>query len=162
MLWSLDFYCTRPRLMDLLSELFRDISVTSRLFGRFHAGGPYTVRYPADELAGFHVVQSGKCWLHTHDLPAVRLRAGDFAVLPHGSSRTLTDSSVRAAVPARMVSESLRDASLLISQVAARVGYASAFTAAFKRGTRAAPGAWRRAAATAAWRRQPALPCCHA
>ena len=122
MLWSLDFYRTRPRLMDLLSELFRDIAVTSRLFGRFHAGGPYAVRYPAGELAGFHVVQSGKCWLHTHDLPAVRLRAGDFAVLPHGSSRTLTDSSVRAAVPARMVSESLRDASLLIAQVADRVG----------------------------------------
>lgn len=42
----------------------------------------------------------------------------------------------------------LRDASLSISQVADRVGYASA--AAFKRETGAAPGAWRREAAPAA------------
>ena len=229
MLCSLDFYCTRPRLMDFLSELFRDISVTSTLFGRFHAGGPGAVRYPAGKLAGFHVVQSGECWLHTNDFPTVQLRAGDFVVLPRGSSRTLTDSCARAAFPAPIVSDilrdaiaspastaghcaasrrhdesmpvanaaqiggdgpvmkylcgaftfagdgarpllaalpevihvwgekgrsmhMLRDASLSISQVADRVGYASAaaFTAAFKRETGAAPGAWRREAATAA------------
>ena len=104
--------------MDRLSELFRDISVTSTLFGRFHAGGPWAVRYPAGDLAGFNVVQSGECWLHTNDLPAVQLRAGDFVVLPHESSRTLTDSSVRAAFPAPMVSEILRDAIALPASTA--------------------------------------------
>lgn len=43
----------------------------------------------------------------------------------------------------------LRNPDLLIAQIAERVGYASAaaFTAAFKRETGSAPGAWRRSAA---------------
>ena len=123
MLCSLDFLCTLPRLMDLVSALFHDISVTSTLFGRLHACGPWAVRYPEGEPAGFHVVQSGECWLHTNDFPTVQLRAGDFVMLPRGSSRTLTDSCARAAFPAPIVSDILRDA---IASPASTAGHGAA------------------------------------
>ncbi len=86
--------------MDLLSELFNDVEVASTLYGRVEARAPWSVGYPPSDLAGFHVVLEGECWLHFADgKQPVHLVAGDFAVLPHGSHRELRDSL--AAAPFR-------------------------------------------------------------
>jgi AraC family transcriptional regulator, alkane utilization regulator len=83
--------------MDLLSELFKDVTVASTLYGRIEARAPWAVAYPVSALAGFHVVLEGECWLHLDgDRAPIRLVAGDFIVLPHGTHRELRATPVRA------------------------------------------------------------------
>ncbi|MEZ4362987.1 MAG: AraC family transcriptional regulator [Kofleriaceae bacterium] len=41
--------------------------------------------------AGFHMVFQGSCWLASHDGPALRLREGDIALLPHGTGHAISD-----------------------------------------------------------------------
>jgi AraC family transcriptional regulator, alkane utilization regulator len=84
--------------VDLLSELFNDVSVASTLYGRIEAQAPWAVAYPASDMAGFHVILEGECWLHLKNGSApLHLVAGDFAVLPHGTHRELRDSPAERA-----------------------------------------------------------------
>ena len=96
--------------MDLLSELFRDVEVTSTVYGRIEASAPWGVGYPAGPVAGFHVILEGECWLHRQGgEPPMHLRAGDFVVLPHGTPRELRDSPLRSAFAATSVMAVLGD-----------------------------------------------------
>ncbi|MES3032442.1 MAG: AraC family transcriptional regulator [Gemmatimonadota bacterium] len=90
--------------MDLLSELFREVEVTSTVYGRIEATAPWGVGYPAGPVPGFHVILEGECWLHRRsgDAP-LHLVAGDFVVLPHGTPRELRHSPARAAFAATSV-----------------------------------------------------------
>lgn len=96
--------------MDLLSELFRNVTVRSTLFGRFEARGPWAVRYPTGDLAGFHVVLRGACWLHADGGSATPLAAGDFVVLPHGTPRVMSDSAAGGARSGPLVADVLQTA----------------------------------------------------
>jgi len=92
--------------MDLLSELFRDVQLVSTLYGRFDAHAPWAIGYPAGPLAGFHVVLEGECWLHLDGTAApLHLVAGDFAVLPHGTTRVLRDSATASRYAAPSVTD---------------------------------------------------------
>jgi len=101
------FIACVQNIMDLLSELFRDVQINSTLYGRFDAYAPWAVGYPAGRLAGFHVVLEGACWLHLDEptTAPLHLVAGDFVVLPHGTKRVLRDSATRSRFAAPCVTE---------------------------------------------------------
>jgi AraC-like DNA-binding protein len=86
--------------MDLLSELLEDLRVDSTLYCRFEVADPWAVEYPADDLAGFHVVVAGRCLLAVdgEDAPRV-LEAGDLAVIPHGTAHVLRGWSPARPAP---------------------------------------------------------------
>ncbi len=125
--------------MDLLSELFRDVEVTSTLYGRIEASAPWAVGYPAGPLAGFHVILEGECWLHRRsgEVP-LRLVAGDFVVLPHGTPRELRDSAARTTGSATSVMALLGGESP--SDVAMRYQHPAATTIAVQRSARIGGG----------------------
>lgn len=82
--------------MDILSELFNDLVVASTVYGRVEARAPWGVGYPEAPIAGFHVILEGECWLHRRGtLPPLRLVAGDFVVLLHGTPHELRDDAQR-------------------------------------------------------------------
>ncbi|MFD7324516.1 AraC family transcriptional regulator [Streptomyces sp. NPDC059875] len=78
--------------MDVLSD-----AVAAMRTGRPHSSrtvnsGPWGVRFPPSEGAGFHVVVQGTAWL----IPPggeepVELRPGDVVLLPHGTGHGLAD-----------------------------------------------------------------------
>ncbi|MDX3228117.1 AraC family transcriptional regulator [Streptomyces sp. ME19-01-6] len=78
--------------MDVLSE-----AITAMRTGRPHAGrteksGPWGVRFPDSEGAGFHVVLQGACWMLPGDGEPVALGPGDVVFMPHGRGYGLADS----------------------------------------------------------------------
>jgi AraC-like DNA-binding protein len=90
--------------MDLLSELFNDVTVGSTLYGRVAGAAPWAVDYQQASFAGFHVVLSGELWLHPADRRTpMHLRAGDYVVLPHGMPHELRDSETKTAVRAEPI-----------------------------------------------------------
>ena len=90
--------------LDILSELFNDVEIESTLYGRIEARAPWAIAYPRVDFAGFHVVLDGECWLHLFDgRPPVRLAAGDFVVLPHGTHSALSDRSAAPSSGAQSI-----------------------------------------------------------
>ncbi|MBT6626352.1 MAG: AraC family transcriptional regulator, partial [Gemmatimonadetes bacterium] len=61
---------------------------------------PWGMAVPANNVAAFHVIASGECWLRGPGLPATRLTGGDIALLPHGNAHELVSSTDTLAVPA--------------------------------------------------------------
>ncbi|THA73571.1 AraC family transcriptional regulator [Streptomyces sp. A0642] len=79
--------------MDVLSDV-----ITAVRAGRPHSSrrtkyGPWGMRFPASEGAGFHVVLQGSAWLIPPGgtPPAVRLGVGDVVFLAHGRGHALAD-----------------------------------------------------------------------
>ncbi|MGW2593095.1 AraC family transcriptional regulator [Streptomyces sp. NPDC001515] len=79
--------------MDVLSDV-----ITAMRAGRPHSSrrlkhGPWGMRFPASEGAGFHVVLEGTAWLiPPGDAAPVRLGVGDVVFLAHGRGHALADA----------------------------------------------------------------------
>lgn len=86
---------------DVLTDVLSSLRLRGRLFCRTELSAPWTLIVPPDELAHFHVVESGRCWVHLDGEEHAReLASGDLVVLPHGRGYRLTDSS--QAPPVRL------------------------------------------------------------
>lgn len=86
---------------DILTEVLSSLRLRGRLFCRTELTGPWALAVPPDELAHFHVVEDGRCWVHLDGEERPReLASGDLVVLPHGRGYSLTDSS--QAPPVRL------------------------------------------------------------
>ncbi|WP_406447248.1 AraC family transcriptional regulator [Streptomyces sp. NBC_00876] len=78
--------------MDVLSDV-----ITAMRGGRPHSSrrrkyGPWGMRFPASEGAGFHVVLQGSAWLlPPGDAAPVQLGVGDVVFLAHGRGHALAD-----------------------------------------------------------------------
>jgi AraC-like DNA-binding protein len=79
---------------DVLTDVLSSLRLRGRLFCRTELTAPWTLTIPPDELAQFHVVEDGRCWIHLDGEERAReLAPGDLVVLPHGHGYRLTDSS---------------------------------------------------------------------
>ncbi|MBV8652835.1 MAG: cupin domain-containing protein [Alphaproteobacteria bacterium] len=89
---------------DWLTRFMDLVTVTGKLT-RCALGAPWALEYPqagAQEIQ-YHVVLTGRAFLKNSDNGAVyELRAGDIALLPHGSAHVLHDGSGAAPVPAKV------------------------------------------------------------
>jgi AraC-like DNA-binding protein len=78
---------------DTVDALLRDLRVTSTLYCRSTLSAPWGFGVPARELAAFHVVTDGDCWVevdgHGQDL---HLGPGDVVILPGGHAHWVRDA----------------------------------------------------------------------
>jgi AraC-like DNA-binding protein len=84
--------------MDALSELLRAVRLKASLYAAWELKAPWGIDFPAAEFATFHSIESGSCWLIERGGSALRLDAGDLAVVFCGGHR-LVDRRGRATIP---------------------------------------------------------------
>ena len=81
---------SRTLTRDPLSEILQDLRLAGASYARCELTSPWGIEFPAQKLARFHFVADGECWLRAPPLRWTRLRAGDVALLPHGTGHVLT------------------------------------------------------------------------
>lgn len=93
--------------MDLLSDTLRALKLRGNLYFRTNLTAPWGIYIAADRnIARFHVVISGQCWLRIgDDTEPFLLSEGDLAIIPHGNSHFLTDAPNTSCRPLEEVLE---------------------------------------------------------
>src|SRR6266446_6508334 len=77
---------------DVLGDLLQSIRLHSTLYCRAKLGASWGFRVSTREVASFHIVTEGKCWLTVEGIDKpVLLNEGDLVILPHGHAHTMTD-----------------------------------------------------------------------
>ena len=77
---------------DVLGDVLQSIHLHSTLYCRAKMGAPWGFRVSGREVASFHIVTGGMCWLTVEGMEEpVLLTEGDLVILPHGHAHTMTD-----------------------------------------------------------------------
>ncbi len=77
---------------DVLGDVLQSIHLHSTLYCRAKMGAPWGFRVSDREVASFHIVTGGMCWLTVEGMEEpVLLTEGDLVILPHGHAHTMTD-----------------------------------------------------------------------
>jgi AraC family transcriptional regulator, alkane utilization regulator len=77
---------------DVLGDVLQSIHLHSTLYCRAKMGAPWGFRVSGREVASFHIVIEGMCWLTVEGMEEpVLLTEGDLVILPHGHAHTMTD-----------------------------------------------------------------------
>ncbi|WP_321476244.1 AraC family transcriptional regulator [uncultured Paludibaculum sp.] len=86
---------------DVLTDVLNGLGLQSRLFCRSRLSAPWGLSFEKSDLAHFHWIERGGCWLHCkgHLRRPRPLSAGDLVVLPHGDGYYLSDQPGGSAVP---------------------------------------------------------------
>lgn len=94
--------------MDLLTDILHSLRLRGNLYFRTDLSEPWGIYVAADRnIARFHVVISGQCWLKIgEDTEPFLLSEGDLAIVPHGNSHYLTDAP---QTPSRPLEEVLNE-----------------------------------------------------
>lgn len=94
--------------MDLLSDILYTLRLRGNLYFRTELAAPWGIEVPADrQVARFHVVICGSCWLHVAtDAEPFLLEEGDLAIVPHGSAHLIFDAP---GTPCRPLQEVLAE-----------------------------------------------------
>ncbi|HEX5299867.1 MAG TPA: cupin domain-containing protein, partial [Streptosporangiaceae bacterium] len=80
---------------DPVADIVADVIATTRrgslmyARNRFHA--PWGAAFPAGNLANFHVITAGACWLTVEGADPVQLTSGDVVLIPSGAAHELAD-----------------------------------------------------------------------
>ena len=88
---------------DPVADIVADVVATTRRGSlmysrnRFHA--PWGAAFPAGNLANFHVITAGACWLTVDGADPVQLTRGDVVLIPSGAEHELADAPERPARP---------------------------------------------------------------
>ena len=81
---------------DPVADIVADVVATTRrgslmyARNRFHA--PWGAAFPAANLASFHVITAGACWLTVGGADPVQLTRGDVVLIPSGAAHELADT----------------------------------------------------------------------
>jgi AraC-like DNA-binding protein len=92
-----------PVMSDPVADIVADVVAATRAGSlmysrnRFHA--PWGAAFPAANLASFHVITAGACWLSVGGAGLVQLTRGDVALIPSGAAHELTDAPQRPTRP---------------------------------------------------------------
>lgn len=103
MFYNLSFMSIRPNdvHMDVLSDVLTSIHLGGGVYFRCEMSAPWGMAIPRTEVAEFHVIVRGHCWLRLPDRKMlVPLQGGDVVAFPHGGSHGLVDAPDRAELPA--------------------------------------------------------------
>ena len=88
---------------DPVADIVSDVVATTRRGSlmysrnRFHA--PWGAAFPAGNLANFHVITTGACWLTFDGADPVQLTRGDVVLIPSGAAHELADTPGRPTRP---------------------------------------------------------------
>ncbi len=87
---------------DPLGEALHTLRLRGAFYGHTHVTAPWALEMPAlDDCLSFHVLTEGTCTIEVDGHPAIELRSGDLALVPHGRGHVLT--SVAGLRPAGRV-----------------------------------------------------------
>jgi AraC-like DNA-binding protein len=77
---------------DVLAGILQSVHLHSTLYCRAQLGAPWGLGVPRRDVAVFHIVTRGSCWLTIDGIAApMSLTEGDLMILPHGHAHTMTD-----------------------------------------------------------------------
>jgi AraC-like DNA-binding protein len=76
---------------DAVTELLATLKVSSSVYCLSDLGAPWGFAVDDENVAKFHLVLEGACWLQAADIDPVRLGAGELAILPRGERHTVSD-----------------------------------------------------------------------
>lgn len=80
---------TAPR--DAVTELLSGLAVHSSVYCLSDLGAPWGFQVDDDDIAKFHLVLEGRCWLRVAGLEPVRLGPGELVILPRGQRHVMSD-----------------------------------------------------------------------
>ena len=77
---------------DVLADILQSIRLHSTLYCRAKMSAPWGFRVSRRQVASFHIVTGGKCWLTVEGInQPLLLTEGDLVILPHGHAHSMTD-----------------------------------------------------------------------
>jgi AraC family transcriptional regulator, alkane utilization regulator len=89
------FLAIRPRievLMDVLTDVLNSLRLRSTLYCRSELCAPWGLYFGPTQVATFHVIDHGNCWLRLDgQAELTSLAGGDLIVLPHGCGHLISD-----------------------------------------------------------------------
>src|ERR1700750_1952314 len=84
---------------DMVGELFATTRRGSLMYSRNRFHAPWGASFPAGNLASFHVITTGACWLTVDGADPVQLTRGDVVLIPSGAAHELADAPRRPTRP---------------------------------------------------------------
>ncbi len=93
---------------DVLAKTLEALRLSGTVYfeAAFHA--PWGMAVPSRDVAIFHVVVAGECWLRLADSEASKLQQGDIVLLAHGAAHQLLHALDGEARPAEEVLAAIR------------------------------------------------------
>jgi AraC-like DNA-binding protein len=88
---------------DVLGDVLAGLGLRTRLFCRMEVGAPWSMVFGRTELAHFHAVERGGCWLEKAKARPLALAAGDLLVIVRGGPYQLADQPGRKGTPLETV-----------------------------------------------------------
>ena len=85
---------------DILSEVLKTVRLRGTVYFRAAFRAPWGLEMATGEYANFHIVNSGRCWLRTHDGELLLLKAGDAVLLSNGDRHALLGTPQSDVAPA--------------------------------------------------------------
>lgn len=80
-----------PARADAISELLAELTVHSSVYCLSELRAPWGFEVDGANVAKFHVVLEGECWLQVDGTGPLRLVAGDLVILPGGERHCVSD-----------------------------------------------------------------------
>lgn len=78
---------------DILSSILDEVRLDGGVYFGCEFGSPWGMAIAEQEVAEFHVVVRGNCWLHVPwEAAPIPLQAGDLLAFPHGDPHVLSDT----------------------------------------------------------------------
>lgn len=85
----MDLLNSQPQ--DAVSDVLQSLSVRSAIYCLSELRAPWGFRVEGAQVAKFHLVLSGACWLELDGHDPARVAAGELVLLPHGDPHTVRD-----------------------------------------------------------------------
>jgi AraC-like DNA-binding protein len=88
--------------VEPLTDILRSLRLTGTVYFQADFGAPWGMSLRGGELANFHIVVRGRCWVRpAPTADAIPLEEGDLVVFPHGDSHDLLNDVGAEVVPAQ-------------------------------------------------------------
>ncbi len=86
--------------MDALTDILNTLRLSSSLYFRTELTAPWGIEVPAKpQVARFHIVIRGQCWLRVDGDQGIHMSNGDLVVVPHGASHSICDAPATDPLP---------------------------------------------------------------
>jgi len=90
--------------MDVLSDILDTVRLRGTVYFQSDFTAPWGMTMDGGDVAQFHIVVQGRCWLFTDSLrDPIPLDYGDIVVFPHGDAHWLAASPDAVCVPGKQV-----------------------------------------------------------
>lgn len=93
--------------MDVIRDILNILRLRGNLYFRTDLCSPWGIFVPAESnIARFHVVIKGSCWMQIDDIDPFLLSEGDLVIVPHGLAHRMMDAP---ETPCRDLPEVLKE-----------------------------------------------------